>query len=467
MKKLILTGFAVFIALIFLIAPVGAASHSISPAVSTQNYQPDPTLNTNITWSTFEHGSSPLEYNNGTANVTVQTNLSNFYSNPIAVNPTDIEAYGLLQNDNLAKAPKWNNTSNWGNSGGSVLSTGTLGKGTTLNIGDTLANTNATCTHTTFTIGETNYPSSSPGYDYITTAYTLTGPSITGAGANLYIWNSTNNGNQFNGGDVILPGQTMYISEPLTDINEGFNTTPGAGYSSSVELDYQIYTPSGAAAGDTWTLTISALAFTDYQIPLGTNSTGAQVVDKINPTMTSFGSPELKYQEVLDNGYSVATSQPVQNITTVQTPISSGNYIEQVQYSGAFQLPSAPDLSYSVANITFPLTVPASQVQVLTLAGSSYLPSLGNKTNGTAVLESSVSPTTSLSYYSIVEYTESQWQDISHPAGLFTIAGIAYYYWLAVGAVASILGLAGGVRHAHAKAEQAKEVDHPYNRGGH
>ncbi len=465
-KNTFLTVFAISIALIFLMAPIGAASHSINPAVATStNYQPDPTLNTNATWATFYHGWNATEYNNGTANTTLNAGVSTIYKNPIAVNPTDIEAYGLLQNDNLSKAPKWNNTSNWVNSGGSVLSTGTLGKGTTLNIEDTLANTNATCTQTMFTIGETKYPSSSPGYDYITTAYTLTGPSLTGAEAYLNIWNSTQDGMEFKGGDGITPGQTIYISEPLTDIGVGFNTTPGAGYSNSMKLDYQIHTPKGAAAGDSWNLTISALAFTDYQIPLGTNSTGSPVVDAINPTLAHFGSNNLKYTKVLNGGYSVALSASPDNLSQVQTPITSGNYIEQVQYSGSFQLPSAPDLSYTTANITFPLTVPADQIQVLTLGGTSYTTTLGNRTNGTVQLVSGMPATGATAYYAIVDYTASQWQSISHPAGFFTYDGIAYYYWLAIGAIASLLALGVGVRHAQTKREQTEKVDRITRRG--
>ena len=35
---------------------------------------------------------------------------------------------------------------------------------------------------------------------------------------------------------------------------------------------------------------------------------------------------------------------------------------------------------------------------------------------------------------------------------------IEYYWFIAVGAIAGLLGLAGGVRHAHNKAEQTEKV---------
>jgi hypothetical protein len=80
-------------------------------------------------------------------------------------------------------------------------------------------------------------------------------------------------------------------------------------------------------------------------------------------------------------------------------------------------------------------------------------------------LVSGISPTSPTSYYAIVDYTASQWQSISHPAGFFTYDGIAYYYWLAIGAIASLLALGVGVRHAKTKREQTEKVDRITRRG--
>ena len=465
-KSTFLTIFAISIALIFLMAPVGAASHSISPATtSTVNYQPDPTLNTNATWATFYNGWNSTEYNNGTANVSLKAGLSTFYKNPISVNPSDIEAYGVLQNDKLGTYAYWNNTSIWSLTGtAGTFGKGTLGNGNTLTftVGANTTDGTSSIIYTNIPVGD--YPSNNLHYDYVTGILTMSGNSITGASAGFQFWNSTGKGDNFVK-NTITPGESIYFSLPLSDLSIGLNTTTGAGYSSYLKMLIAIHTPSGAASTDSWTTTISGVAFTDYQIPLGTNSTGAPVVNAINPTMSTFGSPALKYTQVVNNGYSVALSASPNNLSQVQTALSSGSYIEQVQYSGTFQLPSSPDLSYTTANITFPLTVPADQVQVLTLGGTSYTTTLGNRTNGTVQLVSGVPATGATSYYSIVDYTASQWQSISHPAGFFTYDGIAYYYWLAIGAIASLLALGVGVRHAKTKREQTEKVDRITRRG--
>ena len=469
-KKTFLTVFAISIALIFLMAPVASASHSINPATTSAspNYQPDPTLNTNVSWSTFYHGWNATEYNNGTANTSLNAGFSSFYKNPIGVNPTDIIAPGVLQGDKLGSYGNWTNTSLYTTNGESnssypvSLATSTLGGQTILE--ETLkANGTGNSGYEEITIPEADYPSSSLAYDYVTVAATLSGPAGAGGNGEIKILNQSTATVTIGTVTVV---QTIYISEPLTTWQStvSFNTT-GTAKSDLMQIQLSINAANGVAAGSQYTFTVTGMAFTDYSIPLGANSTGAPVIDAINPTMATFGSPALKYSEVIDNGYSVAVSASPHNLTQVQTALSSGSYIEQVQYSGTFALPSSPDLSYSTANITVNLTVPASQFQVLTLGGTSYTNTLGNRTNGTVQLVSGVPPTSSTDYYAIVDYTASQWQSISHPAGFFTYDGIAYYYWLAIGAIASLLALGVGVRHAKTKREQTEKVDRITRRG--
>ena len=312
-----------------------------------------------------------------------------------------------------------------------------------------------------------NYPSNNLQYDYITIIYGLSGTAITGVNGHITLWNSTGDGAQL--ASTIYPGQVGYISENLAQFQKDngysttFNTT-GTGTSTDMEINPTLNMPESTTTED-YTLTIYGLAFTSYPMTLGTNSTGSVVSQSTGNAELSSFAPSFPWTEVVNNGYSVALSAAPNNLSQVQTPITSGNYIEQVQYSGTLQLPSAPDLSYSSANITFPLTVPASQVQVLTLGGSSYINTLGNRTNGTIPVVLSVNPTSPTSYYAIVDYTASQWQSISHPAGFFTYDGIAYYYWLAIGAIASLLALGVGVRHAKTKREQTEKVDRITRRG--
>ena len=56
----------------------------------------------------------------------------------------------------------------------------------------------------------------------------------------------------------------------------------------------------------------------------------------------------------------------------------------------------------------------------------------------------------------IVDYTQSQWNSISNSPGLFTLAGIEYYWWIAVGGLATLIGLGGAAKHAGTKADQER-----------
>ena len=53
------------------------------PSTASNGYQPEPTMNSNVTWSTFYNGWNPLEYTTGTGNATLNAELSTLSDNPI------------------------------------------------------------------------------------------------------------------------------------------------------------------------------------------------------------------------------------------------------------------------------------------------------------------------------------------------------------------------------------------------
>ena len=126
-----------------------------------------------------------------------------------------------------------------------------------------------------------------------------------------------------------------------------------------------------------------------------------------------------------------------------------------MEYPGQFDLPSAPDLSYGSANLTEQFNVSTAQTQVLDINGVSYLSTISGK-NGTIELLSSVNPNSQTQFLQIVDYTQSQWNSISVAPGIFTIAGIEYYWWIAVGGLATLIGLAAAAKHAGTKADQER-----------
>ena len=461
-KKLILTGFAIFISLIFLMAPIGAASHSISPATtSSTNYQPNPSLNTQATWSSFNSSMAYNEYINATGNP-AYLNVENGTGNYITINPQDIQSKDL-QGEKITNFGYENSSAILGDTGGNDVS---YSISTSTENGEPIIITKAVSTNSTtagwgsgaeYNIPIADYPSSNIAYDYITM---IISSNITTAGpdAVISIFNST--GTQIYLKPSITNG-VEFISMNLEQLENkygiGLNTTAGKGYSSSIRIVDWLAIPADITG--TYYTQIDGFAFTTYPITLGTNDTGAIITHGTGNIYLNNFKPTVP-MAIINNGYSENLTQPMSltNYTTTQTPITSGNYIEQVGYQATFSLPSSPDLSYSATNFTLPLSVPASQFKVLEVNGVSYVSSLGNKTNGTAVLLSSVNPTSTISYLAYVDYTATQWQSVSHPAGIFTVDGIEYYWFIAVGAIAGLLGLAGGVRHAHTKADQTEKV---------
>ena len=426
----------------------GGTAFAASPSSATVHIQPNPTLNTNITWSTFYKGWNPLEYSNGTGNQTLAANPSEFYANPISVNPVDLQS-SYLTNSNTTGTP-FNSThiAGAGPVGGGSVETESYANGIyTLTENTSASSSNYVGWYLPGHISDTQLPSNNMEFNYITIAFSLSGPAMTGVGAKLNIWNGTASAASVDN-STIYPGQTIWESAPLTQFKGAdFNTT----VSSSFEPELELYLPEHAST--TYTIKLSAFMITTTPLYLGSNASEPEYVS-IDPKFSSF-SPDFPWQDVDGSGYTVAVSQPLQNLTTQQNAISSGNYIEQVEYQGNFALSTAPDLSYGAANLTEAFNISTTQTQVLDINGVSYLSTISGK-NGTVQLLSSVNPNSQTQFLQIVDYTQSQWNSISVAPGIFTIAGIEYYWWIAVGGLATLIGLAAAAKHAGTKADQER-----------
>ena len=420
-------------------------------ATTTGNIQPNPVLNTNVTWSVFHSGWKPLEYSNGSANLTLDALMSQIYANPVSVNPTDIQANHTLTYDKLGSM-----TANWTSGitlygawlGGAVATTSTANGHFAFTVNTSAASSNSAAYGIDIPIAD--FPSSNPSYDYATVAYALAGPQMAGVSSQLVFENSTVSANP---ASALTPGQTQYISISLGQYQvqnkyaETFNTS-GTGSTTRLVMQLFLNIPKTTTSAD-YTLTIYGMAFTDYALSLGQNATGSPVSEATgNARMATF-APQFSWSEVTGNGYSVAVSQPIQNETTQQTPVNSGAYIEQVEYQGQFTYPTAPDLTYGQANITEFFNVSTSQTVVLDINGVSYLSAISGK-NNTVQLLSSVDPNGQTQFLQIVDYTQSQWTSISSPPGIFTLAGIEYYWEEIIIAILAIVGVGAGAASRHA-----------------
>ena len=471
---------------IFLMTSGGpAVSPMHGPQVSSfsasKGIQPYATMNTNITWSDFNSGWAWNEYNNGTSNLSLDTGLSKFYQNPISINPADIVAPGILQEEKTG-GTYWNETSYWGintPNGGAVTTLATYTYNGESIIQSSMNTSKAAANDEIITNAATplaNMPSNNPAYDYITIIAGVNGPTITGNTYQIQILNypttgsmkevnlpinattnsiSAKNQTNFNDGTVI------YATFSLTQLNNLlpspiFNTT-GSNPSKNIGIQISQNIQKSNTSG-TYTTTIYGFAITNDPLTIGSKiisqTQKTPFATYSNLTLNNL-KPNFRFSAIENGGYTVATTQSLQNVTKTQIAIQNGSYIEEVQKQGQFILPSAPDLTYGPANITETLNVSSSQVMVLDINGLSYLSSISGK-NGTINLIGSVNPTSSTSFLEIVEYTSSQWNSISGPPGFFSVAGVEYYFDEIVLGLTALLGIGGAA--AHRRAAQLRRV---------
>ena len=446
-KKTIIGGSVIFIAFLFILMAFSPAlagtGQGIQPATAEKSYIPNPEMNTNITWSTFHNGWTPLEYAvNGTANATLNTGLSTIYANPISVNPTDIQS-PILQTEKI-DGSQWQNLSKW------VITENPGG------FANTVSNTSTTVAYTgvsdnplgggagmtaTYEIPVSALPSTNPAYDYVTFDVGFTKNTSDAWGAQIGIGNATSGGYIIG----IASGHNLYMSESLAQITAQsgieFNTSAGAGYTPYITVNLQLNAPPDSV-NSTNVLTLSALGISEIPYTLGTQTqNGSQVAITTatgNARLSSF-NPDFAWTSITNGGYSVATSQAMQSITESQASLT-GKYAEELTYQGTMTLPTAPDLSYGGSNITMALPINGSQFSVAQINGVSVLSTLNGQSNGTFVF-GSVNPNNPNSIIIQFKLTQAQWNASSGAPSFFSVRGLEYYWWVGLIGALSAIGL--------------------------
>lgn len=462
--KVLISGLAVIFSLVMVLtmisAPTVQISSNISPQVaeSTGSYIPNPTMNTNITWSTFYNGWNPLEYSNGTANLTLNTAYSSLYANPINVNPLDIK--GSIQNytkriassttnlewNEISPPGEWAGGSRGGVSGGAVFTLSNTSGLVQFTLNTSAASSNGQGAG--ICIDTASLPSTNLQYDYLTASAEITsGTLITGLNLSIGLNSAHCNRTEAHVTYTTSTHTPVYMSVPLSQYaaDIGYNTS-GTYYP---RLDVLLNVPQSTTA-TTYTVEIGDFAITTYANSIGTSvSNGSiQTITNIvgNAHLTTL-APSFNWTEVDNSGYTVATSQTLQNLITQQNSINTNNYIEQATFQGTFELPTAPDLSYSNTNITLPMALPGSQYEVSNLNGVSYLSQIQAKSNGTFAF-GTVNPNSQNTIILEVEFTAAQWNASSTAPSFWSIQGLEYYWWIGIIGLLSLIGL-GSVANAH------------------
>ena len=424
-----------------------ATSPTANAAATGQSILPDPTLNTNITWSTFYNGWNPLEYANGSANLTLNTGLSQYYANPITINPAGIQSKtlnGKYAGENFFSPANYvlrgtgQSQVSIGNTSDSIYMKGNATSTVSLSASETIQ------------IPWAQMPSQNTAFDYITATLSLSA----GAGATTYA--ALTIGNQTAAGVFVkevystlhaTAGKTIYLSESIAQLIASTGMQVNSTTNSYIYIGFRLYQAAGTAA-DTpiATLTMNNFAITTYPIILGQNSTGATVANGAGTIALRTFKPTTPM--TLQNGsYTVAVSQTLQNTIISQTAINQNGYSEQVSYQGTEYLPTAPYLTYTASNISMPMNVSGSQFTIANVNGVSYLSAIQAKHNGT-FLFALVNPNQQNSVILQVDYTTAQWNSVSGAPPFFSLAGLEYYWWVGLIGFFSLIGL-GSAALAH------------------
>ena len=210
MMTLLVVVLMILSALVIALPGTQGREYGMNPAAtSSGNIQPNPTLNVNVSWSTFQHGWNPLEYNNGTANLTLNAQASTLYPNYISVNPADIQANGSLTNNGLGT-----NKTSWDSYFDHLLSstpqTISIKNGAAIDTFNT-STTEAQSAGIYGTIPITYYPSDNIAYDYLTMIVGFSGHALTGAQAWILFQNGTDSA-QSPTSTTMQPNQIQYVS---------------------------------------------------------------------------------------------------------------------------------------------------------------------------------------------------------------------------------------------------------------
>ena len=404
---------AIMIALLFMIMPAAGAVQA-QPAVAS-TVQPNIALNTQATWNTFNSSMAYNQYINATGG-TSYLKVANGSGNFISVVPGNIQSKDL-QGENITTVGPWDSTV-WalGSTVGAVEIAGKSGTSEYLSITENATVAEGPSIY--YKIPVSDLISSSPAFNYLTLQYKLSGPAQTGTYSNIALGNGTVS---YVFG-TITPGQSGYFSLSLAQIQKmsgntvSFNTT-GSNAAADLGITAGIHTDAGT---NTYNLSVLGMALTTYPVELGYNSTGSAVTQAYGTAYMNVFKPGFP-MTVINSGYTENLTQPM-NITTdykeTQTPLS-GNYIEQVEYTGTLGNITAPEITFTGANITINQDIPSKQIQVLEINGISYINSMNTTGSNKTIMLTVANPGASYTIIDITDYTSTQWQSIASPAGFF------------------------------------------------
>ena len=451
-KKTIIAGSVIFVSFLFILmafAPaLSGAGQTATPATAEKSYIPNPTLNTQATWSTFNSSMSYNEYINSTGNPQY-LNVEQGTGNYISINPGDIQS-SILQNKTLLNASKA--TGYFASQGTGQVATETQdGNYIELSVNGTTAGGYEQEKGIPITWSEMPYPANLK-YDYIT----MTGYETGTTDFSFYpvVYNSTQgdsnvkavstcidiNGTTEQAGNGStennIGNNGFFISFPISEIQDA-STSTSKGIQIGLRANTPVETTTNAVAY------ITGLGITSYPITLGTqqNST-ARITGALGEANMNIFKPSVP-MTIANGSYTEKITQPI-SITneTINQNSMTGTYAEEITQQGILSISSTPDVSFTNSYINMNLSgINGNQYIVLNLNGVSYTSEISNMTGNKTINLGTVNPESPNSIIVEVELTAGQWNQISKPPSFFSVRGLEYYWWVGLIAALSAIGL--------------------------
>lgn len=465
---------AILIVSLMLIAVVPSTVQAYTPRPTKNPVEPNPALEGNVTFSNHTAGQAPLEYvNQYGKNANLTAVLDPRTPNPLTIGEEGIIAPGQLQDNKIGgtnasalSLGTFYSANAAGVSESSSVATVNGVKMVTFSINSSLAGPSAGSM--ALEIPRSAYPSTNYAFDYVTISVVVS-PGTTGATVSpsfyndsapyhagetsasiaQYSSNGTFSSDAPSGSRTIqiFSSQGFYITVALGALGSSFASSTSNGIGAG--FNYNI--PKASGSTGTAIYTITAVSLSVYPLTLGPQMWNGSVITNnffVGPVNLTALSPTFAYQGIEGGHYTAAIEQPASvlppsSINIAETPISSGLYAEQLTYSFLYGMPLEPSLTYGAFRFVDRVNLAPAQYVSVTYAGTSYLTdytSANAKGNYTTLVESA-SPTTPESWVGTVQYTQAQWNSISSPPGIFTVAGINYLWFVLIGVVAGLVGL--------------------------
>lgn len=428
--------------------------------------EPDPWIAGNVTKDTHKAAWDTFTYEDDVGAVKEETSfaLADDVNEPYLVNYTKIYAPGVLQEVAMpsevvaCNSDKWNESDCWAQTD-TAAGTGTIVNATVDGYGKALTfkhvGSASVMTWSLWTYDLTDVTTDVEKMRWIVGVRVKTLSAKTWAHVRVSDGTNANGYNVTSETASILDGYTQLgdsVGDAFFDdvMVNSLGTVPNT-LAEITTIEVYLNDTDATAAG-TVEISLLAMTYTTKRMMAGLDQDGVKVYNQtfataLNNVSVATFTPSFSYSRIGD--LTVAFQQKASNLPTDSTSITdvgldSGSYERQYTYRLDYYLPEAVDLTYADLAMYDELRVAGAQFESV-LVGTDDKTSIYNAAtrevgDKITLKATGIAADSTYTVKLIVDYTSSQYDDLSEPPGAMTTAGIWYNI---LGGLVLILGLVG------------------------